>query len=226
MDSDEAALKRAIHERPMDDTPQLVLADYYDDNGRPDEAEARRFLVNELKRPGDEFGQSPIFHVPGYARRIRPHVLTAADEMDRSYADAPHEDKTALSTRALQIREIARATHNTAASRRWQQNKALAKSPPTREAIDNAVADGVGPHDVSSWAWTESRVRGSKLPVTEAATHDAHAAAMSEHDRLARHWSMKTGWQASVKRTGHEEARNLHHAAAIMLRESANSPAE
>ena len=44
MGGDEAALWRAIHANPRDGTPRLAMADYLDDNNRPIEAIAHRFV--------------------------------------------------------------------------------------------------------------------------------------------------------------------------------------
>lgn len=46
MQSDEAALHNAIAASPADDTPHLVLADYYDDNGHPEKAAMHRFITD------------------------------------------------------------------------------------------------------------------------------------------------------------------------------------
>lgn len=49
--SDEAALHRAIQDRPHDATPRLVLADFYDDHDMPEHALAHRWLSGEHAPP-------------------------------------------------------------------------------------------------------------------------------------------------------------------------------
>src|SRR4051794_40494225 len=50
--SDRAALMRAVIDRPGDDAPRLVLADWFEDNGEPARAEFVRVQL-EIARSGE-----------------------------------------------------------------------------------------------------------------------------------------------------------------------------
>lgn len=52
MDHDEHALLAAVRDHPHDETPRLVLADYYDDNSMPHEAAYHRGVVASRRAHG------------------------------------------------------------------------------------------------------------------------------------------------------------------------------
>jgi uncharacterized protein (TIGR02996 family) len=78
--SDEAALHRATHAAPLDETPHLVLADYYDDNNEPEKAAAHRIMGG---RSANEVMNGPGVFDRSKAAVYLSHVL-------HDYAEKPH----------------------------------------------------------------------------------------------------------------------------------------
>jgi uncharacterized protein (TIGR02996 family) len=54
--SPEQGFQADISERPGDDTPRLVYADWLEEQGRPDEAFCQRWMAKHGKYPGDRCG--------------------------------------------------------------------------------------------------------------------------------------------------------------------------
>lgn len=52
MENVEQSLLLAVRENPFDDTPRLILAEWYQEN---DQAERAEFIYNQIKNPSDEY---------------------------------------------------------------------------------------------------------------------------------------------------------------------------
>src|SRR5689334_1607117 len=60
METEDAALWRAVVAAPHDDAPRLVLADWLDENGRPDRAEFVRLQCRLARLDEDDPDRGPL----------------------------------------------------------------------------------------------------------------------------------------------------------------------
>ncbi len=78
MHEDEAALLRTVHQNPRDATPRLVLADYYDDNDRPQEAAMHRYIAEPTDRHRDLFVGQHGGRTSDAAHQLSHHIYKQA----------------------------------------------------------------------------------------------------------------------------------------------------
>jgi uncharacterized protein (TIGR02996 family) len=96
--SDHAGLLRAIEEAPYDDSPRLILADWYEDHGDPERAQLIRLQVSRAAREsGGEawrryFGWlHPDHHDSGWKEFVRECCRDDEGNLRLPMAPEPHE---------------------------------------------------------------------------------------------------------------------------------------